>query len=117
MAAALTTLDIAEREEPSLIAHLERMGQRLRQGIAEQAKAHGVKLRQSGPPQMPLILFDDDPRHEKGTAFCAAALQRGVYLHPRHNMFLCLAHGEQEIDRALEATEGAFGDVGTATHE
>ena len=111
MAAALATLDVIDREEPSLIAHLERMGQRLRQGIAEQAKAHGVKLRQSGPPQMPLILFDDDPRHEKGTAFCAAALQRGVYLHPRHNMFLCLAHGEQEIDRALEATEGAFGAV------
>jgi glutamate-1-semialdehyde 2,1-aminomutase len=113
VAAALATLDIAEREEPSLIAHLERMGQRLRQGIAEQAKAHGVKLRQSGPPQMPLILFDDDPRHEKGTAFCAAALQRGVYLHPRHNIFVCLAHGEQEIDRALEATEGAFRAVGS----
>jgi len=111
MAAALATLDVIEREQPPLIAHLERMGQRLRQGIAEQARAHGVRLRQSGPPQMPLILFDDDPRHEKGTAFCAAALQRGVYLHPRHNMFLCLAHGEQEIDRALEATEGAFRDI------
>ena len=76
-----------------------------RKGIAEQP-APGVKLRQSGPVQMPLILFDDDPQYEKGIAFCAAALQRGVYLHPRHNMFLCGAHGEKEIDRALEATEG-----------
>jgi len=59
------------------------MGNRLRQGIAEQAKEYGVKLRHSGPPQMSLILFDDDPRHEKGIAFCAAASQRGVYLHPR----------------------------------
>jgi glutamate-1-semialdehyde 2,1-aminomutase len=112
MAAALATLDIVEREP--LIAHLERMGSRFRQGIAEQAQAHGVKLRQSGPSQMPLILFDDDPRYEKGNAFCAAALQRGVYLHPRHNMFLCGAHGEKEIDRALEATDEAF-DV-LATH-
>jgi glutamate-1-semialdehyde 2,1-aminomutase len=109
MAAALATLDIVEREP--LIAHLERMGSRFRQGIAEQAQAHGVKLRQSGPPQMPLILFDDDPNYEKGNAFCAAALQRGVYLHPRHNMFLCGAHGEREIDRALEATDGAFEDI------
>jgi hypothetical protein len=76
--------------------------------IAEPALAHGVKPRQSGPPQVPLILFDDDPRYEKGIAFCAAALQRGMYLHPRHNMFRCLAHGENEVDRTLEATEGEF---------
>ena len=107
MAAALATLTVADRDE-GLVAHLQRMGSRLRQGIAEQAAAHGVRVRQSGPVQMPLILFDDDPNFEKGNAFCAAALQRGVYLHPRHNMFLCGAHGEREIDRALEATEGAF---------
>jgi glutamate-1-semialdehyde 2,1-aminomutase len=54
------------------------MGSRLRRGITKQAAAHGVKPRQSGPTQMPLILFDDDPHYEKGIAFCAAALQRGV---------------------------------------
>ena len=70
-----------------------------------------MKLRQSGPLQLPLILFDDDPQYEKGIAFCAAVLQRGVYLHPRHNMFLCGAHGEKEIDRALEATAGAFEEL------
>lgn len=112
MAAALATMDVADRGiDGGLVAHLERMGQRLRHGIAEQARAHGIGIRQSGPVQMPLILFDDDPGYEKGNAFCAAALQRGVYLHPRHNMFLCAAHGEREIDRALEATEGAFGVV------
>jgi hypothetical protein len=26
-------------------------------------------------------------------------------------MFLCGAHGEKEIDRALEATDGAFEDI------
>jgi hypothetical protein len=84
---------VADRDE-GLIAHLPRMGSRLRQGIAEEAAAHGVKLRQSGPVQMPLILFGDDPQYEKGIAFCAEALQRGVYLHPRHNMFLWGAWGE-----------------------
>ena len=68
-----------------------------------------MKLRQSGPLQLPLILFDDDPRYEKASRFSAVALQRDVYLHPRHKMLLCGAHGEKEIDRALEATEGAFG--------
>src|SRR5262245_2488511 len=113
MAAALATMTVADRgvageDGGGLVAHLERMGQRLRHGIAEQARAHGIGIRQSGPVQMPLILFDDDPGYEKGNAFCAAALQRGVYLHPRHNMFLCAAHEEREIDRALEATEGAL---------
>jgi len=35
-------------------------------------------------------------------------LRRGVYLHPRHNMFLSTAHTEADIDFALEATKAAF---------
>jgi glutamate-1-semialdehyde 2,1-aminomutase len=68
---------VADRDE-GLIAHLQRMGSRLRQGIAEQAAAHSVKLRQSGPVQMPLILFDDDPQYEKGIALkCRGAWEEG----------------------------------------
>jgi len=57
---------------------------------------------------MPTVLFDDDPDYRRGFAFTAEVLRRGVYLHPKHNMFLSLAHCEEDIDRALEATEGAF---------
>jgi glutamate-1-semialdehyde 2,1-aminomutase len=77
-------------------------------GAVAMAAAHGFRIRQSGPPQMPMLLFEDDPDAALGSAFCALALQRGVYLHPRHNMFLSLAHRAQDIDRALEATNGAF---------
>jgi glutamate-1-semialdehyde 2,1-aminomutase len=84
------------------------MGQRLRDGLARQAQAHGFRIRQSGPPQMPLMLFEDDPGAELGSAFCALALQRGVYLHPKHNMFLSVAHRPQDIDLALQATDDAF---------
>ena len=81
MAAALATLEIAECEP--LIPHLERIGQRFRQGITEQAQGHRVKLRQSGPPaQMPLIC-STTIRYDKGIAFSAAALRRGPpALHP-----------------------------------
>lgn len=109
MAAGLATLEIAARED--LVARLERIGARLRAGIAAQAVAHGVPVRQSGPVQMPLVLFADDPDFEKGTFFCAEALARGVYLHPRHNMFLSLAHTEADIDEALDATDAAFAAV------
>jgi len=52
-----------------------------------------------------------DADFAKGTLFCAEALARGAYLHPRHNMFLSLAHTEADIDRALVATDAAFAAV------
>jgi glutamate-1-semialdehyde 2,1-aminomutase len=106
MAAALATMDVAD--EGNLVAHLERVGQRFRDGLDEQARRHGLALRQSGPVQMPLLLFDDDPAFETGFAFAAEALQRGVYLHPKHNLFLCGAHTEADIDQALAATDDAL---------
>ena len=57
---------------------------------------------------MPQVLFDDDGDFAKGFRFTSEALRRGIYLHPKHNMFLSLAHTEQDIDRALEATEEAM---------
>jgi glutamate-1-semialdehyde 2,1-aminomutase len=93
------------------VGHLERVGTRLRAGIAAQSAHHGVAVRQSGPVQMPLVLFDDDADFAKGTLFCAEALARGAYLHPRHNMFLSLAHTDADIDAALAATDAAFAAV------
>jgi glutamate-1-semialdehyde 2,1-aminomutase len=106
MAAALATLQVARRD--GLVAHLERVGGLFRQGMAEQSVALGVPIRQSGPVQMPLVLFDDDPAWAKGMLFCAEALRHGVYLHPKHNMFLCGAHTEADIAQALRATEAGL---------
>jgi len=106
MAAAIATLDELERIDGPRI--MRERGQRLRDGIAAQAAAAGVGVRQSGPPQMPTILFDDDANFAKGERFCEETLKRGVYMHPRHNMFLSTAHTIADIDFALEATQAAF---------
>lgn len=106
MAAAIATLDELERIDGP--ARMRAMGLRLREGIAAQAAAAGIGVRQSGPPQMPTLLFDDDPDFAKGDLFTREALKRGIYLHPRHNMFLSTAHTEADIDFALEATKAAF---------
>jgi glutamate-1-semialdehyde 2,1-aminomutase len=106
MAAALACLRKLQAVDG--IAHMRAMGQRLRDGLAQQAAAHGFRIRQSGPPQMPTLLFDDDPEAALGSAFCSLALERGVYLHPKHNMFLSVAHRPQDIDQALQATDSAF---------
>jgi len=112
MAAAKATLGELHRLDAP--RYLERIGSRFRAGLADQAKSHGVGIRQSGPPQMPLVLFDDDPDSGKGARFCREALRRGVYLHHRHNMFLSTAHTDADIDRALVATDAAFAAVAAA---
>ncbi|MDB5819056.1 MAG: fumI [Rhizobacter sp.] len=109
MSAGLATIEVADSED--LTGHLQKVGQRFRDGIDAQARSHGVPVRQTGPVALPLILFDDDAGWDKGFAFTAQALKGGVYLHPKHNMFMCLAHTEADIDRALQATDAAFAKV------
>ena len=58
---------------------------------------------------MPSFLFDDDPDLRKGFCWSSAMLERGVYVHPWHNMFLCAAMTEADIDFALDAAEASFG--------
>lgn len=106
MAAARATLRIAR--ETDVPAHIHAMGLRLRAGLAALADEHGIAIRQSGPPQMPLMLFDADPEVRKGRAFCSAALRHGAFFHPQHNMFLSAAHGPADIDEALEAAKHGF---------
>jgi glutamate-1-semialdehyde 2,1-aminomutase len=109
MAAGMATLTVLRRG--GVVEHLRAMGTRLRSGIDALAARHGVRLRQSGPVQMPLILFDDDADFRKAFLFCQTVLAKGVYFHPRHNMFLCAAHGEAEIDEALQAVDAGLAAV------
>jgi glutamate-1-semialdehyde 2,1-aminomutase len=107
MAAALETLGLVRVTD-----YLERMfalGERLRDGLAERATAAGFSLRQTGPVTMPLFLFDDDPDLRKGFCWSSAMLDRGVYVHPWHNMFLCAAMTDADVGQFLDAAEGAFG--------
>jgi glutamate-1-semialdehyde 2,1-aminomutase len=101
MAAAAAT--ITTLRDQALIPHMAAMGQRLRDGLLKLATAEGLTLRQTGPAQMPMTLFDDDADFAVGDAFCSGALEAGAYFHPRHNMFLCAAHTPALIDRGLEA--------------
>ncbi|MCL4139923.1 UNVERIFIED_CONTAM: hypothetical protein GTU68_002806 [Idotea baltica] len=110
MAAALATLQKLHRIDA--VAHMERMGSLLREGIEEQAMALGVSVRQTGPVQMPMILFDDDAELEKGNLFAATALDHGAFFHPWHNMFLSAAHTEADIKQALAASRLGLEAVG-----
>lgn len=115
MAAACATIEtLRHLDAPAL---LRIRGQRLRDGLAEQAARHGFEIDQSGPPQMPLLQFADDPDAILGERFCLEALRRGVYMHHRHNMFLSTAHSDADIDETLEATDAAFAALAKARPE
>lgn len=109
MAAAVATLSELRRIDGP--ERMRRTGQRLRDGLDERARHHGLRIQQSGPVQMPTLLFADDPEWKQGSAFCSAALRHGAYFHPRHNMFLSCAHTDEDIDLALEAADKAFRHV------
>jgi len=109
MAAALATITTLHTLDAP--THLRSMGERLRTGLAAAAARHNIPIRQSGPPQMPLMLFDNDADFRLGNTFCAAALDAGAYFHPKHNMFLSCAHTPRDIDQALEAAEAGFSAV------
>jgi glutamate-1-semialdehyde 2,1-aminomutase len=106
MAAALETLKIVR--ETDYLEHMQGLGDRLRTGLAERAAAAGFGFRQTGPVTMPLFLFDDDKDMRMGFRWCSAMLERGIYTHPWHNMFLCAAMTTADIDQTLAAAEGAF---------
>jgi len=106
MAAAIATLNEIRRSD--YLERTEKTGSMLRTGLAAQAAGHGFSLRQTGPVQMPMILFDDDPDLRLGYCWTAEALTRGVYIHPWHNNFICAALTESDVKLTLEATDEAF---------
>ena len=106
MAAAIATLH--EIENSDYLERTEKTGAMLRDGLARQSASYGFGLRQTGPVQMPMILFEDDADLRLGYCWVAEALTRGVYIHPWHNNFICAALTESDVERTLNATGEAF---------
>lgn len=109
MAAGVETLRILR--ESDYLEHSVMLGTMLRDGLDRISREHGFVLRQTGPVQMPQILFENDPDFRIGFAWGEAMLQRGVYVHPWHNMFFCAAMTEADIAFALDAANDALGAV------
>ncbi len=114
MAAALETL--RRVRETDYLEHMEGLGTRLRDGLAERAAASGFGFRQTGPVTMPLFLFDEDPDLRKGFFWSSQMLKRGVYVHPWHNMFLCAAMTTADNLRVLKSGDTMSGALAMGGH-
>lgn len=109
MAAALKTIEILKATDG--IQTMADQGARLQTGLRDQATAHGFDVSVTGPPSMPLLLFQDDPEFLKARTWAGLCARHGVYLHPVHNWFLSSAHDAGTIDAALQRTDAAFADL------
>jgi glutamate-1-semialdehyde 2,1-aminomutase len=109
MAAAVATITALRAE--GAIEAMERAGNALRDGILSQAASWGLTVNYTGPVQMPYLTFAGDAGYALGSLFAAEAIRRGAYLHPRHNWFVSAAITDDDIDRALSATDAAFAAV------
>ncbi len=109
MAAALATM--AAYDEEGAYERIRSAGHALREAITGAARKAGVGIRYSGPPTIPYLLFEDDPRLERGCRFSGLAARRGVIFHPRHNWFISAAHTPSDIEQAAAVAEECFGIV------
>ena len=109
-------LAVLRRLTPDVYEELERRGARLEAGLAEAAP--GAHVQRVGA--MATLFLHDGPVRDFDAAAASDAerygalfrhlLERGIYVAPSQfeAMFLSLAHGDEEIDRTVEAVADFF---------
>jgi glutamate-1-semialdehyde 2,1-aminomutase len=107
MAASIACLDAMVEMDATSVMNAR--GEQLMNGLRDQAASHGFSVVVSGPPAMPFMRFTDGKPLEYAYIWSAEALRRGALFHPFHNWFLSTAHTSDDVDRALDASDGAFG--------
>jgi glutamate-1-semialdehyde 2,1-aminomutase len=120
MAAGIATLRLLD---DAAYLHLERLAQRLTEGMAEVFRRRSVPHTVAAAGSMTGFFFTDGPVTDLATAktadtalyarFFHAMLDRGVYLAPSQYEagFLSLAHTDAEVDRTIAAADDALAEV------
>lgn len=125
LAGAHVCLTELARDNGAALAHANRMGELLGQGIRDLASRHGIPLQVTGFGTASALHFtartdlvdyrdtlsDDRARLQQ---FLHAALRRGVILVPDGRIYVSAAHNEDDIAETLDKLAGAFEDLGTS---
>ncbi len=121
MAAGFKTLEILKRENP--YEELERRAKYLSENAKKLFDAKGIPVTINGIASMSCIFFNEGPvksyadavRSDTGlyAKFFWKMLENGVYLAPSQfeAAFVSCAHTWEDIDRTLEAIEGALREI------
>ena len=120
VAAALATL---QRLDASAYSRLEAITDALAQGMRAAAAEAGRSVEVHSLPGLMTVFFSPGPVHSYADAaacdtdaygcWCRALLDRGIYPPPSQfeAWFPSLAHGEEQVDRTLEAAAEAFTEL------
>ncbi|MDH2528296.1 aminotransferase class III-fold pyridoxal phosphate-dependent enzyme [Acinetobacter baumannii] len=109
MAAAIETLKIIR--DTNYLETMQSNANALREGIAIQAEKWGYGLKQTGPAEMPQMLFEDDATFALGKHWTASIMKQGAFFSFYHNMFISEAHTAADIQKTLEYTDYAFSQL------
>ncbi len=108
LAASRATL--AELERRRVPAHIGRVGARLLDGFRALVERHPRHLRGvAGLPEMCCFLYHDEAA---GARLAVEAARRGLLFKRGAYNFVSLAHGESDVDRALDVLDQALGAMG-----
>jgi glutamate-1-semialdehyde 2,1-aminomutase len=122
-AAGLATLNLLDERA---YRRLDELSGSLAAGLAEAAAEHGVPLQVAHTTGLLTPFFSQRPVTTYAEAaacdldahatFCRALLVRGVYPPPSQfeAWFPSLAHGDEHVERTIEAARGAFAEVAPA---
>ena len=115
--AALAAMEVLG--EPGVYDQLHRVGGRLRAGIEEAGRRHGIALQALGEdmvfgvrfmenanPTQWVDLLDND--REMGTQFAIECVKRGILIVPNEKFYISIAHSEDDVDRTLEIVDDAL---------
>jgi glutamate-1-semialdehyde 2,1-aminomutase len=106
LAAARAVLDAVA--DGSVLAGIEKRGQRMLDGIAGLIARHGAgdRLRAGGEPQRSVVAFAGDDQLVVKSWVQQTLVEHGVLFNG--SMFICARHTDDDVDRALTAFDAAL---------
>jgi glutamate-1-semialdehyde 2,1-aminomutase len=100
--AGLATL--SELQRPGAYERLHALGRRLRAGLEAQLRRLGITAAVTGSGPIAALRFSDAPARDRAlkTALTREMILRGVFVQLATRFYVSLAHGEEEVDAAVE---------------
>jgi glutamate-1-semialdehyde 2,1-aminomutase len=118
--AGLAALDVLAR--PGIYDHLHRIGGRLRREIKAIGARYGFTAQTPGEDAVFGVRFtpSEDLRSwadlltadtTLGLRWAINLLKRGILVNPNEKFYISITHTEADVDRTLEAVDGAFAEL------
>ena len=116
MAASLACLE--ELKRLNAPKEMLKIGEKIFGGIKDIAKNYGYDLKITGEYTLPTLRITNDETMMLHQDWCAECTKRGMFIQSHHNLFVSMAHGDDEVikktheiaDEAFQVVKAKYGD-------